>query len=145
MCICTCYSVLRMSGTAGRIALKFWCAVRDKLTMRFKLLRGGIHLHVRTSASRFRISGTAERIAPKFGMLLLRSQLARQLTQINGGVHLHVRACVPLFRTSGAAGRIVLKLAMGVERFTSDACYAGHGWGTNNCTCPISGFTGEFC
>ena len=74
---CGCYSVLRMSGTAGRIALKFWCAVRDKLAMRFKLLRGRIHLHVRTSASRFRISGTAERIAPKFGMLLLRSQLAR--------------------------------------------------------------------
>ena len=47
-----------------------WCVVRDPLAMRLTLLRGGVHLHVRTCTPLFRFSGTAGRIALKFGMLL---------------------------------------------------------------------------
>ena len=45
---------------------EIWCAVRNKLTMHFTLLRGGVHLYVRTL---FRTSGTLGRIALKFGVV----------------------------------------------------------------------------
>ena len=59
---------VRISGSAGRIALKFGVGVgRDQLAMRFTLLMGVVHLHVRTF---FSFLGAAGRIALKFGMFL---------------------------------------------------------------------------
>ena len=75
---CRCSPVLDISGTAGRIALKFG-VVKDQLAMRFTLLRDGVHLQVRTGcicmctrAHPFSvsISGTTRRIALKFGVFL---------------------------------------------------------------------------
>ena len=63
-------TAFRYLGNGLMDCAEIWRAVRDQLAMRFKLLRGGMHLHVRTRASLFRISGTAGRIALKFGMLL---------------------------------------------------------------------------
>ena len=48
-----------------------WCVIRDQLAMmRFALLRGGMHLHVRMCAPLIRVSGTDGRIPLKFGKLL---------------------------------------------------------------------------
>ena len=49
---------------------EIWCMVRDELAMRFTPLMGRVHLHVRTCAPLFRISGTAGRIVLKFGVWL---------------------------------------------------------------------------
>ena len=58
-------------GNGWRDNAEIWRVVRDPLDMSFTLLRGGVHLHVRTCAPPpFRISGTAGRIALKLGMLL---------------------------------------------------------------------------
>ena len=39
--------LFRISGTAGRIALKFWSAVRDPSVRRFREVNGGVQVHVR--------------------------------------------------------------------------------------------------
>ena len=44
---CRCSPVFLILGMAGRVALKFGVLL-DKLAMRFTLLGGGVHLHVRT-------------------------------------------------------------------------------------------------
>ena len=47
---------------------------------------GGVTMHVRTCTPHFYISGTAEPIAPKFGMYVPSGQLVKWLPHINGGV-----------------------------------------------------------
>ena len=49
---------------------KIWYVVRDQLARQFTQTKGWAHLHVSTCLPFFRVSGTAERIALKFGMLL---------------------------------------------------------------------------
>ena len=51
------------------VHLQKFGVVRDQLPMRFTLLMDGVHLHVRTWAPLFRISGTDGRIVLKFGMV----------------------------------------------------------------------------
>ena len=120
---------------------EIWCAVRDQLAMHFTLLGWGASARAHPfSVSRVNSWTDCAEI-----WYAVRNQLARQLMQSNSGTHLHVHTCVPLFCISGVAGRIVQKFAVWVERFTSYECYESHGWGTNNCMCPISGFTGELC
>ena len=57
-------------GKGGTYCAEIWYVVRDQLGRRFILLRGGVHLQVRTCAPLFRILGTAGWIALKFSMLL---------------------------------------------------------------------------
>ena len=37
-------------GNSWTDCAEIWCVVRDQFAMRFTLLRGGVHLHVRTRA-----------------------------------------------------------------------------------------------
>ena len=76
--------------------------VRDPLAMSFTLLRGGVHLHVRTPCP-YLGNGWTDCAEIWF---VVRDQLARQLTQTMDGVHLHVRICaradVPRFLYLGS-------------------------------------------
>ena len=49
---------------------EIWCVVRDQLFKRFAQVKSGVHLQVRTCVPLFHVSGTAERIALKFGVRL---------------------------------------------------------------------------
>ena len=90
--------------------------------------QGRVHLYVRMCLSLSRISGTAGRIALKFGLCLETYWLLASFTQTKNGVHLHVRMCI-LFRILGTTGRIPLKLEWthwNADRgATSYACYTG--------------------
>ena len=55
-------------GNGWTDCAEIWRVVRDQLAVRFTLLWGGVHLHVRTCAPLFRISETVGRTALKFGM-----------------------------------------------------------------------------
>ena len=64
---CRCSPAFLISGTTGRIALKFGVCLEIN-DMRFTLLRGGVL--VCTCAPLFRISGTAGRITLNFATSL---------------------------------------------------------------------------
>ena len=59
---------------------EIWNVVRDQLARQFSQTTDGVHLRVRlrTYVPLFRISGTAGRIALKFGMLLETSYLGSE-------------------------------------------------------------------
>ena len=63
------YPRVCISGTAGRIALKFG-VVRDQLSWRPTMSNVGVRLHVRTRVTLFGISGMIKQIALKFGVWL---------------------------------------------------------------------------
>ena len=49
---------------------KIWCVVRSQLSKRFAQVKSWVLLHVRTCVPIFHVSGTAGRIALKFGAWL---------------------------------------------------------------------------
>ena len=111
--ICTCASAhvqifpgVSYVGCAD--CAEIWSVVRDQLAMHFTLLRGRVHLHVRTP---FPYLGNGWPDCAEI-WYAVRDQLARQFIHTRDGVHLHVRSCVPLFHISGTAGRIALKFGM---------------------------------
>ena len=78
-------------------------------------------------------------------LYVLRDLLAMPLTRTNGGVQMHVRTCVFPFPYLGSGWKDCAEMCYMGRDFTSYACYTSHGWGTNICTCAISGFKGGFC
>ena len=77
-----------------------WCVVRDPLALRFTLLRGEVHLHVRTAFPYLR-NGWTDCDEICYAVV---DQLAGQLTQTKDGVRAraHLQMC-PVYRTSEAA------------------------------------------
>ena len=65
----TCIPLLSISGTAGRIVLKFGVA-RGLLAKRLQEAMGGVNLHVRTCAPEFNTSEINGCFLLKFGILL---------------------------------------------------------------------------
>ena len=57
-------------GNGWTDCAKIWHVARDQLARLFTEVDDGVQLHVRTCATLFRISGTAGRIALKFGVWL---------------------------------------------------------------------------
>ena len=66
-------------------------SVRDPLAWRLTKVNGGVQVHVRMSATLFRISGTAGWIALQLGVWLEDHYIAMRFTQ-NGG-YPHERTC----------------------------------------------------
>ena len=57
-------------GNGWTDCAEIWYVVGDQLARQLTQTEDGVHLHVRTCVPLFHISGTALRIALKFGMLL---------------------------------------------------------------------------
>ena len=79
-----------------------WYVYRYQPAITFTQVRGGIHLHTRTCAPLFRISGTAGPIMLKFCIWHGTPQMrALFKTELRWGVHLQVRTCRFLLHEDG--------------------------------------------
>ena len=80
---CTCARLFLISGTPGRIALKFWCVIMGPTAMRFN--DEWSTLHVRTCAPLFHISATAGRFALKIWFVIRHA--SSSFTQVREYLH----------------------------------------------------------
>ena len=98
---CSCTPPFRISGTTGRIALKFG----ECLETYWLDKGGGVHPHVRTPFP-YHWNGWTDWAEI---WCVVRDTLAMRFAQVSGGVNLHLCTCTPLFHITGTGGCIMLK------------------------------------